>query len=152
MQGIKHDLSKYSLEEFIPGVKYYAGDKSPITVEKLEKGYSMAWLHHKGRNRHHWEYYIDRQTKERNIICLPMPFNYVIECVLDKLAATKVYNNPVTPYEFFIKSYEINIMNENTSKQIAQLLLYLQENGEKKAFIYYKDLYKKWKKDHKYSI
>ena len=52
-QGLFHDLSKYSLTEFIPGAKYYLGDRSPNEAERAEKGYSAAWLHHKGRNRHH---------------------------------------------------------------------------------------------------
>ena len=28
-QGLRHDLSKYSPTEFIPGVKYYVGTHSP---------------------------------------------------------------------------------------------------------------------------
>ena len=55
-QGIKHDLSKYSYVEFWAGVRYYQGNRSPIDREKEVKGYSMGWLHHKGRNKHHWEY------------------------------------------------------------------------------------------------
>ena len=48
-QGLLHDLSKYSWEEFATGVKYYQGNRSPNAAEKEEKGYSAAWLHHKGR-------------------------------------------------------------------------------------------------------
>ena len=58
-QGLLHDLSKYSWEEFATGVKYYQGNRSPNAAEKEEKGYSAAWLHHKGRNKHHFEYWID---------------------------------------------------------------------------------------------
>ena len=46
-QGLLHDLSKYSWEEFAIGVKYYQGNRSPNAAEKEEKGYSAAWLHHK---------------------------------------------------------------------------------------------------------
>ena len=28
IQGLKHDLSKYTPSEFIPGVKYYQGNRS----------------------------------------------------------------------------------------------------------------------------
>ena len=62
-QGLFHDLSKYSLTEFIPGAKYYLGDRSPNEAERAEKGYSAAWLHHKGRNRHHYEYWMDYSMK-----------------------------------------------------------------------------------------
>ena len=58
-QGIMHDMSKYSPTEFLVGVKYYQGTASPNNAEREEKGYSGAWLHHKGRNKHHLEYWID---------------------------------------------------------------------------------------------
>ena len=53
-QGLTHDLSKYSPTEFWRGVKYYQGWRSPNDQERLENGVSLAWLHHKGRNRHHF--------------------------------------------------------------------------------------------------
>ena len=53
-QGLLHDLSKYSPAEFLTGVHYYQGDRSPNAAEREEKGYSSAWLHHKGRNKHHF--------------------------------------------------------------------------------------------------
>ena len=58
-QGLTHDLSKYSLVEFLPGVRFYQGDRSPNDAERKTKGYSAAWLHHKGRNKHHLEYWVD---------------------------------------------------------------------------------------------
>ena len=54
-QGLKHDLSKYSPTEFWRGAKYYQGDRSPNDAERMKNGTSLAWLHHKGRNRHHFE-------------------------------------------------------------------------------------------------
>ena len=62
-QGLAHDLSKYSPTEFIPGCIYYQGDHSPNEAERLARGYSSAWLHHKGRNKHHLEYWIDYSIK-----------------------------------------------------------------------------------------
>ena len=52
-QGLTHDLSKYARVEFSTGVRYYQGTRSPNTAEREEKGWSEAWMHHKGRNRHH---------------------------------------------------------------------------------------------------
>ena len=72
-QGLVHDLSKYSFTEFIPGAKYCTGSRSPIYFERQDKGYSLAWLHHKGRNKHHPEYWIDMNKDTRiyePIICL----------------------------------------------------------------------------------
>ena len=56
-QGLRHDLSKYSPTEFIPGAKYYQGNRSPNAEEREVNGYSVAWMHHQGRNKHHFEYW-----------------------------------------------------------------------------------------------
>ena len=78
-QGFLHDLSKYSPEEFLIGIKYYQGDRSPNAIEKLEKGYSSSWLHHKGRNKHHFEYWIDYGPDEKDgLMGMKMPLKYVI--------------------------------------------------------------------------
>ena len=87
-QGIKHDLSKYSFVEFWAGVRYYQGNRSPIDREKEVKGYSMGWLHHKGRNKHHWEYWLDNGDP---IKAIEMPVNYVIEMFCDRVAACQTY-------------------------------------------------------------
>lgn len=104
-QGIVHDLSKYSLAEFVPSAKYFQGTSSPIDAEKAEKGYSYAWLHHRGRNPHHWEYWIDNLSKggEPTII----PYKYCMEMICDWIGAGKVYGKEKwtieEPHEFFVK-------------------------------------------------
>ena len=87
-RGLVHDLSKFSPEEFFESVKYYTGKRSPIGVCREVRGVSRAWLHHKGRNKHHIEYWMDPDCKEHPI----MPYKYAVECVCDKIAATKVYS------------------------------------------------------------
>ena len=74
-QGLTHDLSKYSPTEFLVGCKYYQGNRSPNNAEREETGVSKAWLHHKGRNRHHYEYWIDNSVeKDGNPMTgMPMP-------------------------------------------------------------------------------
>ena len=88
-QGLTHDLSKYSPSEFWLGVKYYQGDRSPIDAERKDRGYSTAWLHHKGRNRHHWQYWTDFQKGQ--IVQLEMPIEYIKEMICDRIAACMVY-------------------------------------------------------------
>lgn len=153
-QGLLHDLSKYSIQEFWPSVKYFQGNRSPITYEKELKGYSNCWLHHKGRNKHHWEYWIDR--KQYDVINVQMPLNYVLESVLDKIAASKTYQKQNYtdnyPLEFFTNSYEIKVMNQETARQIQLLLTYLKDNGEKETLKYIKHIYSNWKSDNNYNI
>mgnify|MGYP007093333758 FL=1 len=94
-QGLLHDLSKYSWTEFRIGCRYYQGTRSPNNAEREEKGYSSAWLHHKGRNKHHYEYWIDYNVnagKDGRILTgMKMPVRYVVEMFLDRIAASKVY-------------------------------------------------------------
>ncbi len=89
LQGLVHDLSKYSFVEFFEGAKYYAGEYTPIRNAKKDLGYSAAWLHHKGRNKHHFEYWYDYDLDNPAIV---MPFKYYAELVCDTLSASMVYN------------------------------------------------------------
>lgn len=90
VRGLKHDLSKFSPTEFLESVRYYSGSRSPIDNCKKDKGYSMAWFHHRGRNRHHWEYWID--NFEKGITPILMPLDDCIEMLCDFIGAGKVYN------------------------------------------------------------
>ena len=90
-QGLTHDLSKFSPVEFWAGVKYFQGDRSPNDAQRRDKGYSASWMHHKGRNRHHFEYWTDYGVSGEGIIGVEMPKKYVAEMFCDRLAASKVY-------------------------------------------------------------
>ena len=86
-QGLLHDMSKYAWCEFSTGMKYFQGDKSPNSVERREKGYSLAWLHHKGRNKHHWEFWVD--FTRTGLQPAKMPTRYVLEMFCDRIAASQ---------------------------------------------------------------
>ena len=99
-QGLMHDLSKYSPTEFWEGVKYFQGTRSPIKKCKEENGYSKAWLHHKGRNKHHYEYWYDYAAPTPTPV---MPFKYFLELVCDSMAAGKTYQG-----KNWTKEYQLN--------------------------------------------
>lgn len=147
-QGLLHDLSKYSPEEFRTGVNYYQGTRSPNAAEKEEKGYSAAWLHHKGRNKHHFEYWIDVSTAEDNwrIRGVKMPVNYFAEMVMDRIAASKVYQGKQytdgASYTYFSRSKAHTVMHPETKAQLEKVLYMLKEHGEKKTFAYIRKLLK----------
>lgn len=86
-RGLVHDLSKFSPAEFWESAKYYQGNRSPIGVCRRATGVSRAWLHHKGRNPHHIEYWLDGDCP----VTPMMPYAYAVECVCDKFAATRTY-------------------------------------------------------------
>ena len=117
-QGLLHDLSKYSWTEFRVGCKYYQGTRSPNNAEREETGYSRAWLHHKGRNRHHYEYWIDYSMKPgEGMIGLEMPVNYVVEMFLDRIAASKIYERDAYTDRSPLRYYERGAgRNDDSSK------------------------------------
>ncbi|MBQ8280827.1 MAG: catalase [Lachnospiraceae bacterium] len=142
-QGITHDLSKYSPTEFLRGVKYYQGNKSPNDAERRETGMSRAWLHHKGRNKHHFEYWIDYDLSSGGKIAgLEMPVNYVVEMVCDRIAACKIYKKDEytdsSALEYFEYSKGKYIMHPETEKLLRKLLVMLAEEGEDVLFDYMK--------------
>ena len=88
-QGLVHDMSKFSPTEFFQGVKYFQGNRSPNAKERELFGYSKAWMHHKGRNKHHFEYWTDYNIKARNVMPVEMPVKYVVEMLCDRMADRK---------------------------------------------------------------
>ena len=137
-QGLLHDLSKYTPTELWQGVKYYAGTFSPNETERKEKGYSGAWLHHKGRNKHHFEYWTDYNPAERRVVPVKMPVRYVAEMFCDRVAASKIYQkenyNEKHPYEYFQRGKPGRFIHPETSDLLESWLLMLREKGEEYTF------------------
>ena len=140
-QGIMHDWSKYSPVEFINSVRnFQGGKKSPNFGEKATKGYSSSWLHHKGRNRHHFEYWIDfTLNPDEGLQGMPMPTRYVLEMFCD-IAASKNYNRKNYDDSFPLAYYEKNkshyILHKDTKELLERLLHMLADEGEDKTFAY----------------
>lgn len=138
LQGLAHDLSKYSPTEFLPGVLYYQGTRSPNEKERTETGYSSAWMHHKGRNRHHFEYWTDYDPVTRIMSPVKMPLRYVIEMFCDRLAASKIYNGKNytddMPLQYFLRGKATRQIHPETSAFIERLLRMLAAKGEDWTF------------------
>lgn len=137
-QGLLHDLSKYSPTEFLRGVKYYQGTRSPNEQERIETGYSAAWLHHKGRNRHHFEYWTDYNPATRRMEPVKMPLRYVIEMFCDRVAASKIYNGDKytdsDALAYFMRSKGTRFIHPETSAFLERLLRMLSVKGEDWTF------------------
>ena len=143
-QGLTHDLSKFSPVEFSAGAKYYQGNRSPNEIERREKGYSAAWLHHKGRNKHHLEYWIDYAADGSGMCGMKMPIQYVIEMFCDRVAASKIYYGKEytedMPLAYYEKGKYCRVIHPETSELIESLLRMLKEKGEKETFAYIRKL------------
>ena len=144
-QGLMHDLSKYSPSELIPGVKYYQdGHRSPNNAQREDEGVSKAWLHHKGRNKHHFEYWIDYDVDgSRTVLAgMKMPVKYVAEMFCDRIAASRIYNKEKykdsDPLDYYIKGLGHYIMHPETDALLHKLLQMLADKGEEYTFEYIK--------------
>ena len=141
-QGLTHDLSKYSITEFRTGARYYQGSRSPNAAERESKGYSEAWMHHKGRNRHHYEYWTDMNPKTGKYEFVPMPRKYLVEMVMDRRAACMTYQGSHyrddSALIYLQKSRERLLMNPQTQQELEFILTMLAEKGEEEMFRYLK--------------
>lgn len=142
-QGLMHDMSKYSPSEFLAGCKYYQGNRSPNNAQREDVGYSAAWLHHKGRNKHHYEYWIDYSVNPKEgIIGMKMPVRYVVEMFCDRVAASKTYEGEAYedrhPLEYYEKGAARlgKMIHPDTAALLHKLLKMLAEEGEDKTFAY----------------
>lgn len=152
-QGITHDLSKFSPEEFWVSCRMYQGTRSPNEAERELKGYSSAWIHHKGVNKHHFEHWTDYNPVTKKVEPVKMPIEYVIEMFCDRVAASKVYMgknyNDNSPLEYFERAKGRRIIHPETSDLLEKLLIMLAENGEDYTFAYIRRHMKKLKRLYK---
>ena len=139
-QGLIHDLSKYSPTEFGIGAAYYQGNRSPNAAEREDKGYSEAWMHHKGRNRHHYEYWTDMNRQTGHYESVAMPRKYLAEMVMDRRAACIVYQGKDytdgSALAYFLKSRERYLMHPSTQRELEYILTMLRDQGEAETFRY----------------
>ncbi len=143
MQGLMHDMSKYSPTEFRQGIKYYIGTKSPNEGERADRGYSLAWIHHQGRNKHHFEYWKDYNLETKLLTPVKMPYRYVAEMFCDRVAASKIYQGEAYtdqhPLKYFSGAKKTRQIHEKTSQELELLLVMLAEKGEKETFKFIKN-------------
>lgn len=149
-RGLVHDLSKYSITEFWESAKYYNGSRSPIEFAKKDKGYSKAWLHHKGRNKHHAEYWYDNNAPEAMPV---MPYKYQVEMLCDNLAAGITYNGKKwrkdTQLNYWNKSKEKLLLNDKNKSFMQEALTQVSIKGIDETIkpINLKKIYEKIVKD-----
>ena len=137
-QGLRHDLSKYGKTEFWQGVRFYDGTHSPTEDERRTLGYSLAWMHHKGRNRHHWEYWTDYSIAEKRYVPMPMPRRFMAEMLCDRIAASKIYNGAAytdaAPLDYLMRGKMHDAMHPETRQTLERFLTQLRDGGEAAMF------------------
>jgi hypothetical protein len=139
--------------EFITGAKYYQGNRSPNDAERKATGVSLAWLHHKGRNRHHLEYWVDYVINPDGSVGYggnKMPLRFVAEMFCDRIAASQIYlgekYTDASPYEYYVNSKGIIMIHPETGAELEKMLRVLRDEGEDAAFAYVRRRLKEEKK------
>lgn len=150
-QGLTHDLSKYSPAEFWVGVKYYQGFRSPNNAEREDKGYTSAWLHHKGRNKHHMEYWIDYSiNSDFPMEGMKMPVKYVVEMFVDRVSASKVYMKDKytdsSPLEYYNRGKWHYLLHPESQALLEELLTMNATKGEEETYRYIREVVLKHKR------
>lgn len=142
LQGLTHDLSKFSPTEFGNGVRYFQGYRSPNEKEREVKGYSEAWMHHKGRNRHHFEYWTDYSPRSKQVEPVVIPLRFLAEMFCDRVAASKIYNKEHYtsrhPLDYFTREKHRLVIHPQSARQLEDWLQMLAEQGEEETFAHIK--------------
>jgi hypothetical protein len=148
-QGLAHDLSKYSPTEFLQGARYWQGTRSPNNAEREATGVSLSWLHHKGRNKHHFEYWVDYDINSETIIKgVPIPRKYIAEMIADRISASRVYlgdrYTDSAPLAYYNKGKEkLWFVHDQVKEQLEFLLGMLAEKGEDATIKYIREVFLK---------
>lgn len=144
-RGLVHDLSKFSPSELFESIKYYDDKLSPCDNMRNLKGYSYGRLHHKGVNKHHWEYWVD--IVNGDMVAYKMPYKYMIEMLCDWLGAEKVYRGTKSlesEFDYWISHASTTIMHPDTKRMVTSLLR-LRVSGEKQFYKCIRDKFtKRW--------
>ena len=142
--GLKHDLSKYSPAEFWVGARFYYGDHSPNDGERAARGYSLAWMHHKGRNRHHFEYWTDVSPVTHQYEPLEMPTEFFVEMCMDRIAASRTYLGKEyhngAPLEYLQRAGDNRWMHPVTARKLNFILTMLRDKGEEETFRFIREV------------
>jgi len=134
-QGLTHDLSKYSPSEFWISARFYQGTRSPHAALREQFYFSPGWLHHKGRNKHHYEYWLDfKKNTPGNLYPCKMPDRYIAEMVADRIAACRIYEGESytlsSALNYYNKAPEANLLHPYTRQKLEMFLHMIEEKGE----------------------
>ena len=103
-------------------------------------------MHHKGRNKHHYEYWTDMCMATKRYESVPMPRNYLVEMVMDRRAACIVYQGEkytdASALNYYLNSKERNLMHPQTQQELEYILTMLRDEGDVATFAYLRRLLK----------
>lgn len=110
--AIFHDWDKFLPDEWFPYARtFYAPDGTNQYLPD-KTGFSVAWLKHQNRNKHHWQYWMITWDKG-NTECLPMPDVYRREMLADwRGASLALFGEDNTAYWYLENQDNIQLHPE----------------------------------------
>ena len=120
------------------------GPGGPNNAEREDKGYSSAWLHHKGRNKHHYEYWIDYSLDGKHLLAGyadagpvcggDVPGTGSLQARSIKAISTKT----AIPLSIIPNGKAGELMHPETRALLEKLLHMLADKGEEETYRYIK--------------
>lgn len=113
--------------------------------------FSTSWIHHYGRNKHHFEHWVDYGIDCDTVIHgVPMPRKYIAEMVMDRISASRNYHpdtyTDAAPLEYFLKSKDrLWFVHEKLTKIWKCSSGCWPKEGKKETLKYIKHVYLKGK-------
>ncbi|WLR56685.1 DUF5662 family protein [Mesobacillus subterraneus] len=131
IQGITHDLSKFSPKEFFPYAKKFFSNEELSPLEEMKWKY--AWLNHQHKNKHHWEYWVVDPNKK---LALPMPRKYLVEMVCDWRSFSRKWGRKVK-----ISNLDLTdkiILHPDTKTELEKIMRNKKAAESKETVVYKK--------------
>lgn len=145
-RGLVHDLSKFSLDEWLPYAYYFYGDEKKknqewfmLTAkygvfeatpygEHYEDKFNIAWNHHQKRNDHHWQYWLLTEDSGRELV-MPMSDAARREMLADWRGAGKAITGRDNTAEWYLENMGTIKLREET-RQWVENELGIREKAE----------------------
>jgi len=113
-----HDLSKFSIKEFFPYARWFYGKhgirckEDNLYKDENKMDFEKAWQHHKDHNKHHWDYWYERDLK--------MPTKYIKQMICDWQAMSRKFGG--TAQAYYLKNYKNIKLDYNSRMELEHIL------------------------------
>jgi len=120
--ALVHDWTKFLPSEWVPYVAHFRNDDgSKKRGAEESEGFQLAWLHHRRRNKHHWQYWVSVEDNG-SIFPMDMPEKYVREMVADWVGAGMSYAGNPDPREWYHANEYRMMMSKKTRALVKRIL------------------------------
>lgn len=112
---MNHDNSKFFDSEYTAYDEYFYGEGNN------DDEFDLAWLHHQNRNAHHWQYWVLLKD-DGNQYALEMPYEYIIEMILDWWSFSWSQGNLFEIFKWYDKNKDNMILHDSTKNTVEDIL------------------------------